>query len=82
MCPPGVDNGTRIRLAGEGEAGMLGGPPRATSTLSLVLKNIRFLRAMSFDIHMELPVSVVQATLGTSVEIPTLEDETISPGHS
>jgi molecular chaperone DnaJ len=75
--PAGVDNGTRIRLAGEGEAGMLGGPRGNLYVVLSVEEHPVFTRD-EFDIHMELPVSVAQATLGSTVAIPTLEDETIS----
>ena len=70
--PAGVDNGTRIRLAGEGEAGMLGGP-RGNLYVVLRVEEDPVFRRDEFDIHMELPVSIAQATLGATVEIPTLE---------
>ncbi len=69
--PAGVDNGTRIRLAGEGEAGMLGGPRGNLYVMINVEDHPEFLRD-EFDIHLELPVSIAQATLGATVEIPTL----------
>jgi molecular chaperone DnaJ len=74
--PAGVDNGTRIRLAGEGEAGMLGGP-RGNLYVVLRVEEDPVFRRDEFDIHMELPVSIAQATLGATVEIPTLEGEPI-----
>lgn len=75
--PAGVDNGTRIRLAGEGEAGMLGGPRGNLYVMISVEDHPVFLRD-EFDIHLELPVSIAQATLGATVEIPTLGDGTES----
>ena len=75
--PAGVDKGTRIRLAGEGEAGMLGGPRGNLYVVINVVEHPLFTRD-EFDIHMDLPVSIVQATLGSTVVIPTLEGGTIS----
>ena len=75
--PAGVDNGTRIRLAGEGEAGSLGGPPGNLYVAIEVDEHPDFTRD-EFDIHLLLRVSIVQAALGASVEVPTLEGETVT----
>ncbi len=75
--PAGVDHGTRIRLAGEGEAGSLGGP-RGNLYVSIGVEEHPVFTRDEFDVHMELPISIAQATLGASVEIPTLDGETIS----
>lgn len=71
--PAGVDEGTRIRLAGEGEAGMLGGPPGNLYVVINVEAHPIFERN-EFDLHMELPISFAQAALGATIEIPTLEN--------
>ncbi|MBX2999345.1 MAG: molecular chaperone DnaJ [Caldilineaceae bacterium] len=71
--PAGVDEGTRIRLAGEGEAGMLGGPPGNLFVVITIEPHPIFMRN-EFDIHMELPISFAQAALGDTIEIPTLEN--------
>ncbi len=73
--PAGVNEGTRIRLAGEGEAGALGGPRGNLYVVISVEEHPLFVRD-EFDIHLELPISITQATLGASVDIPTLEGET------
>ena len=73
--PAGVDHGTRIRLAGEGEAGSLGGP-RGNLYVSINVHDHPVFTRQDFDLHMELPISIAQATLGASVDIPTLEGET------
>ena len=73
--PAGVDHGTRIRLAGEGEAGALGGP-RGNLYVAINVDNHPIFTRDEFDIHLELPISIAQAALGASVEIPTLEGET------
>ena len=73
--PAGVDHGTRIRLAGEGEAGSLGGP-RGNLYVSIGVEEHPVFTREEFDLHMEMPISIAQATLGASVVIPTLEGET------
>ena len=75
--PAGVDNGNRIRLAGEGEAGSLGGP-RGNLYVSIGVEDHPVFARAEFDVLLELPISIVQATLGASLDIPTLEGETIS----
>jgi molecular chaperone DnaJ len=70
--PAGVDEGTRIRLAGEGEAGQLGGPPGNLYAVVSVEPHRFFVRNGS-DILLELPINVAQAALGATVSIPTLD---------
>jgi molecular chaperone DnaJ len=71
--PAGVDEGTRIRLAGEGEMGMLGGPPGNLYVVINIEPHPIFVRN-EFDIHMELPINFAQAALGDTIEIPTLQN--------
>jgi molecular chaperone DnaJ len=70
--PAGVDDGMRIRLAGEGESGQLGGPPGNLYVVVSVEPHKFFVRNGS-DILLELPINVAQAALGATVKIPTLE---------
>ncbi|MBI3958103.1 MAG: molecular chaperone DnaJ [Chloroflexi bacterium] len=70
--PAGVDDGTRIRLAGEGEAGALGGPAGNLYVVISVEPHPVFVRN-EFDLHMELPINIAQAALGATVHIPTLD---------
>ena len=72
--PAGVDEGTRIRLAGEGEAGQLGGPPGNLYVVVTVESHPIFVRD-GFDVHLELPINVAQAALGATIDIPTLDGE-------
>jgi molecular chaperone DnaJ len=72
--PAGVDEGTRIRLAGEGEAGQLGGPAGNLYVVVSVEPHRFFVRNGS-DILLELPINVAQAALGATIRIPTLEGE-------
>jgi molecular chaperone DnaJ len=73
--PAGVDNGTSIHLKGEGEAGIRGGSP-GNLRLTLSVKEHEFFSRHNDDILYELPIDFVQATLGTEVEVPTLNGKT------
>jgi molecular chaperone DnaJ len=70
--PPGVDDGARLRLSGEGEAGIAGGPPGDLYVVLSVEQHTLFERDGT-ELHCEVPISFVQATLGAEIEIPTLE---------
>ncbi len=70
--PAGVDEGDRIRLAGEGEAGVNGGPP-GDLYVQIHLKAHALFKRDGDDLHCEMPVSFATAALGGEVEIPTLD---------
>jgi len=70
--PAGVDDGARLRLSGEGEAGIAGGPPGDLYVVLSIEPHALFERDGT-DIYCEVPISFVQATLGAEIEIPTLE---------
>lgn len=70
--PAGVDNGDRVRLGGEGEAGLHGGPAGDLYVQVSVKPHAIFERNES-DLHCEVPISFVTAALGGSIEVPTLE---------
>ncbi|MGO8968838.1 MAG: molecular chaperone DnaJ [Myxococcaceae bacterium] len=70
--PAGVDNGTRIRLVGEGEPGEQGGPPGDLYVVAHVKEHAIFVREDA-EVLCEVPISFVQAALGTHLEVPTLE---------
>ena len=70
--PAGIDEGTRLRLTGEGEAGVAGGPPGDLYVVVSIKPHPLFEREGP-DVHCQVPISVVQAALGDEVEIPTLE---------
>jgi molecular chaperone DnaJ len=72
--PPGVDNGTRIRLAGEGEAGVNGGP-RGNLYIVVDVDSHPIFRRRNDDILVEVEINVAQAALGAEIEVPTLEGE-------
>lgn len=70
--PSGVDNGDRIRLAGEGEAGENGGPPGDLYVQIRVKEHAIFKRDDS-DLYCEVPISFSTAALGGELEVPTLD---------
>ncbi|MBW7883496.1 MAG: molecular chaperone DnaJ [Caldilineaceae bacterium] len=72
--PAGVDEGTRIRLVGEGEAGHLGGPPGNLYVVVSVEPHPFFVRNGS-DLLLEMPINIAQAALGASIKIPTLDGD-------
>lgn len=69
--PPGVDSGDRIRLAGEGEAGENAGPSGDLYVQVQVKPHAIFKRDDN-DLLCEMPISIVMATLGGELEVPTL----------
>jgi molecular chaperone DnaJ len=70
--PPGVEDGTRIRLAGEGEAGMRGGPA-GDLYIFLSIKPHKFFQRDGADIFCMVPISMITAALGGQIEVPTLD---------
>jgi molecular chaperone DnaJ len=72
--PPGVDNGNRLRLRGEGEAGTHGGPPGDLYVVITVEEHSLFQR-QGQEIIVPMEISFAQAALGDRIEIPTLDDE-------
>jgi len=70
--PAGVEDGTRIRYSGEGDAGRLGGPAGDLYVL-LDVKAHKFLERDGDNLHCVVPISFPQATLGAEIEIETLE---------
>ena len=70
--PPGVEDGTRIRLAGEGEAGVRGGPA-GDLYIFLSLASHELFQRDGADLHCRVPISMVTATLGGEFEVPTMD---------
>ena len=73
--PAGVDDGARLRLSGEGEAGLQGGPSGDLYVLLRIRPHPIFEREDQ-DLHCEVPINVAQATLGAQILVPTLDGET------
>jgi molecular chaperone DnaJ len=72
--PAGVDNGDRIRLTGQGEAGPKGAPAGDLYVEVRVREHAIFVREGS-DLHCEVPIRFSQAALGAELQVPTLEGE-------
>ena len=70
--PPGVEDGTRIRLAGEGEAGVRGGPT-GDLYIFLSIAGHPFFQREGADLHCRVPISMVTAALGGEFEVPTID---------
>lgn len=70
--PAGVDEGDRIRLSGEGEAGVNGGPTGDLYVVIQIKQHGVFTRDHN-DLHCEMPISFTTAALGGEIEIPTLD---------
>jgi molecular chaperone DnaJ len=70
--PPGVEEGMRLRVPGEGEAGIAGGP---SGDLYVVIsvKSHELFERQGADLHCEVPVAFTQAALGAEIEVPTLD---------
>jgi molecular chaperone DnaJ len=71
--PAGVDDGTRMRLANEGQPGGNGGPP-GDLYVFLKVKPHPFFERRESELHCTIPLNVAQAALGCEVEIPTLDE--------
>jgi molecular chaperone DnaJ len=69
--PPGVDIGSRLRLEGEGEAGLRGGE-KGDLYIRINIKPHEFFHRDGDDILCQIPVSFIQAALGDEIEVPTL----------
>lgn len=72
--PAGVDDGTRIRLAGEGQPGIYNGPPGDLYLLVRVRPH-KYFRRRDNDILLDLNVNIAQATLGAEVQVPTVDGD-------
>ena len=73
--PAGVEDGTRIRLAGEGEAGARGGPP-GDLYIFLSIAPHAFFQREGADLHCRVPISMVTAALGGGFDVPTIGGST------
>jgi molecular chaperone DnaJ len=74
QIPAGVDRGTQIRLAGEGQPGVYGGP-HGSLFLVLDVKPHQFFKRRENDIVLNLDINVAQATLGAEVPVPTMDGD-------
>ncbi len=68
--PPGVEDGTRIRLTGQGQAGPAG---NGDAIVTIAIKPHRFFRREGDNIRLDLPVAIDEAALGAKVRVPTVD---------
>lgn len=76
VIPAGVSTGSSIRLAGMGDAGLLGGPPGDLCVVTNVSPHPFFAR-FGDNIHCVVPISIPEAALGTKLEVPTVDGSAI-----
>lgn len=74
--PAGIDNGQQIRLAGEGQPGVNGGP-NGNLYLEIQVRPHKFFRRHNDDLQINLNINVAQAALGADVTIPTIDGTTV-----
>jgi molecular chaperone DnaJ len=74
--PAGVEDGTRIRLAGEGEAGLRGGPP-GDLYIFLEVASHEFFQRDGADLHCRVPISMASAALGGEFEVPAIDSSKV-----
>jgi len=80
--PSGVDEGSKVRIAGKGNSGVLGGPP-GDLIITVHVSPHKFFRRNGQNNEMTLPITFTEAALGVKIEIPTIEGHTaikIPPG--
>jgi molecular chaperone DnaJ len=72
--PPGVDNNSKLRITGEGDAGGKGGPSGDLYVVLMVQEH-EFFERREHDLYCHIPIAFPQAALGTQIMVPTLERE-------
>jgi molecular chaperone DnaJ len=73
---PGIETGSKARLSGQGERGRLGGPP-GDLILTYNVKAHSFFRRDGLDVHVKVPINIVQATLGSKVRVKTISGKKV-----
>jgi molecular chaperone DnaJ len=74
--PPGAQNGSRLRVAGKGNAGTMGAPPGDLYITTHVEEHPLF-RREGDDILLKVPITVAEAGLGAKIEVPTIDGKTL-----
>jgi len=74
VIPAGIESGTQIRLTGEGEPGMFGGPP-GDLYVSVRVKAHPFFHRVGYDVVHPQSINITDAALGSTIKVPTLEGE-------
>lgn len=74
--PAGVDSGTQVRLNGEGQPGINGGP-KGDLFIAINARPHKYFRRRNDDILLDLDINIAQAALGADVEVPTVDGDTL-----
>ncbi len=74
--PAGVDTGSKVRLSGQGERGREGGPP-GDLIITFKVQPHRFFKRDGMDIHVTVPINIVQATLGSKIRVRTVSGKKV-----
>ena len=74
--PVGVDTGAKVRLSGQGERGK-GGGPAGDLVITFKVQPHRFFRREGADIHVTVPINIVQATLGSKIKVGTIHGKKV-----
>lgn len=80
--PAGVDNGSKVRIPGKGNAG-IGGGPYGDLFISIEVDPHSFFKRKGSNIYVKIPITITEATLGAKIEVPTLQGQSairIPPG--
>lgn len=85
--PPGIEDGSRVKIAGKGTPGSMGGRGGRPGDLYIItnVKTHSYFTRKGDDIYLDLPITIVEASLGAKINIPTLDGTTlltIPPGTS
>jgi molecular chaperone DnaJ len=74
--PPGVQTGSRIRFAGKGDSGVLGGPPGDLYIVATVSPH-PFFERVGDNLYCKVPITVTEAALGAKIEVPTVDGRAV-----
>ncbi|MDA1330518.1 MAG: molecular chaperone DnaJ [Chloroflexi bacterium] len=74
--PAGVDSGTQVRLNGEGQPGLNGGP-KGDLYIALSVRPHQYFKRREFDVLLDLDINIAQAALGADVQVPTVDGEAL-----
>lgn len=74
--PAGVEDGTRLKIAGEGEAGRDGGP-NGDLYIFISVRKHKFFERQGNDVYIEVPITIPQAVLGAEIEVPTIDNKRV-----
>ena len=74
--PPGVETGSRVQLSGQGEKGR-GGGKRGNLIITFRVESHRFFKRDGLNVHVAVPINIVQATLGSKIKVQTVSGQKV-----